>query len=168
MTAGIQRLELKIRVNLLTGLNRGKNPLIAISLELSTIEIDAVLRVDPLAMIFHQPIDAVKVSAFFIGRQRQNQIAIGLVILFLHANEVGDEDRVSLLHIVGAAPVEVAILLNKFKGIGRPVLAPRFDDVKMANEQDRLVLPSPMNARDKILFSIVWPINDDVVGGKSR
>src|SRR5580704_6302369 len=168
MTTGIQRLELKIRVNLLAGLNRGENPLISISLELSAIEIDAVLRVDPLAMIFHQPVDAVKIAAFLIGGQRQNQIAIGLVILFLHANEVGDEDRVSLLHIVGAAPVEVAILLNKFKGIGRPVLTPCFDDVKMANEQDRLVLPSPVNARDEVLLPIIRSIDDDVVAGKSR
>src|SRR5580704_901273 len=168
MTAGIQRFDLKIRVNLLAGLNRGENPLSAISLELSAIEIDAVLRVDPLAMIFHQPVDAVKIAAFFIGRQRQNQIAIGLVILSLHANEVGDQDRVAFLHIVGAAPEEVAILLDKFKRIGGPVLTPRLDDVEMPNKENRLALPCAVNARDEVLLPIIRSIDDDVVAGKSR
>ena len=167
MAAGIERFELKVGVDLFAGLNRGQHALVAVSLEFAAVEIDAVFGVDPVAMIFHQPIDAVEIAAFFVGGEREDQVAIGLVVLFLHANEVGDEDGVAFLHVVGAAAVEVAVFFNELKRIGGPVFAARFDDVEMADEEDRLALTGAVDAGDEIFLAVVGAGDDDVVAGEA-
>ncbi len=136
-------------------------------LEFAAVEIDAVFGVDPIAVIFHKPIDAVEIAAFFVGGQREDQVAIGLVVFFLHANEVGDEDRVAFLHVVGAAPVEVAVFLNELERIGGPVFAARFDDVEMADEEDRFALTGAVDARDEIFLAVVGAGDDDVIASEA-
>ena len=39
--------------------------------------IEHELGVDQVAMVFQQPVDAVEFAAFFIGSERQNDVAIG-------------------------------------------------------------------------------------------
>ena len=140
-----------------------QHALVAVSFEFAAVEIDAVFGVDPIAMIFHEPIDAVEIAAFFIGGEREDQIAVGLVVLFLHANEVGDEDGVAFLHVVGAAPVEVAVFFDELKGIGGPVFAARLDDVEMADEEDWFALAGAVDARDEIFLAVVGAGDDDVI-----
>jgi hypothetical protein len=45
-------------------------------------------------MIFQQPVDAVGRAAFFVGREREDQIARGPVALLFEADERGDQQRV--------------------------------------------------------------------------
>ena len=120
-----------------------------------------------VAVIFDEPIDPVEIAAFFVGGERENQIAVGLVVLFLHANELGDEDGVAFLHVVGAATVEVAVLFDELKRIGGPVFAAGFDDVEMSDEEDRFALAGAMDARDKIFLAVVGAGDDDVVAGEA-
>jgi hypothetical protein len=39
--------------------------------------VDGELGVNEVAMILHQPVDTVEGAAFFVGREREDQIAIG-------------------------------------------------------------------------------------------
>src|SRR5579872_7199453 len=141
--------------------------MVAISFEFAAVEIDAVFGVDPIAMIFDEPIDAVEIAAFLIGGERENQVAVGLVVLFFHANEVGDKDGVAFLHVVCAATVEVAGLFNKLKRVSGPVFAARFDNVEMADEEDRLALAGAVDAGYEIFLAVVGAGDDDVIAGEA-
>jgi len=59
MPAGIERFELKIDVNFFAGLNSREQPLVLVLFEFAGVEIDAVLRIDPVAMSPEQPVHAV-------------------------------------------------------------------------------------------------------------
>ena len=95
-------------------------------------------------MILQQPVDPVRVPALFIGRQRQDDVAIRLVSLAFEANERGHQDGVVDLHVLSAAAIEVAVLFDKLERIGGPILAPRFHDIQVADDQDRLQARGPV------------------------
>src|SRR5580693_1259883 len=99
-------------------------------------------------MVLDQPGDAVECAALFIGGERQDQVAIGLVMLLLQAKKGRDQKRVAILDVSCAAAVKVAVLLDELERVDRPVLAARFDDVQMAYEQQRFLRARAVNARD--------------------
>ena len=80
---------------------------------------------------------------------------------------VVDHDGVAVFHVLRAAAVEVAVLLDELKGIGRPVFAARFDHVEMPDQQHRLVLAAAVQAHDEVLLAVVRAQDLDVALGKS-
>ncbi len=99
------------------------------------VVIDDVLGIDQRAAIADQPVDAVIRSAFLIRRQREDEVAIEMRILLLQANHRRHHDRIAGLHVLGAATVEISILLDELERIGRPVLPTGFHDVEVPDEQ---------------------------------
>ena len=56
--------------------------------------VEAQLGVDQVALVLEQPLDAVvRSAALFVGRERDDDVAIGLEPFALVANEVRDPDR---------------------------------------------------------------------------
>src|SRR6185295_7859268 len=98
VAAGVEGFQLKVDVNLFAGLDGGAQALVAAFLELATVEVDAVLGVDQVAVILQQPVDAIVVAALFVGGEGENQVAIGSEIFFFQAHETGNQDGVALFH----------------------------------------------------------------------
>ena len=70
-----------------------------------------------------------------------------------------DERSVGILHILRAAPVVIAVLLNELERIGVPIGAQSLHNVNVAKKQDRLFggLACGANAHHEILFTRVRP-----------
>src|SRR6516162_4517728 len=64
VASGIHGFELIVRIQFLAGLKARQDPLASQTLELSAIEVDAVFGVNPVPVLFQQPIDSVGVSGF--------------------------------------------------------------------------------------------------------
>src|SRR6266705_2090092 len=77
------------------------------------------------------------------------------IAFFFQADEIGNENGVAVLHVLGSAAVKVAVFFDEFEWIGGPILAVRFDDVQVPDEQDGLVISSSVKANDEILLSLV-------------
>ena len=88
--------------------------------------------------LLHQPVGAVEFAAFLIGGEGQNQIALRLVAFAMQAQESGDQRGVGVLHVLRAAAVVVAVLLDELEGIGVPVGAQSLHHVNVAEEEHRL------------------------------
>src|ERR1700690_2867876 len=76
-------------------------------------------------------------------------------MLLLQAQERGDQKRVAVLDVSCAAAVKVAVLLEELERVHGPVLAARFDDVEMADEQQGFLRARAVNARDQVAFAVV-------------
>ena len=163
---GIQGFELEVDVNFFAGLNGRKNRFPILFFEFAPVQVDAILRIDPVAVRLQQPVDAVGRAALFVGGQRQNQVAVRHEALFLQANKVGDQDGVTFFHVFGASAVEIAVFFEKCEGIGSPVLAKRLDNIEMADKQDRFALPGASKAHHEILFAVARPGNVKIIFGK--
>src|SRR6185369_209277 len=91
------------------------------------IAIDRVFGVDEVAPMLDQPFDPVIVAALLVGGKREDQVAIGPVILLFKADEVGQQQRIVRLHIGRAASIEPAIGFPELKRIERPIFAAGID-----------------------------------------
>src|SRR5437870_11696475 len=87
----IQRLELKIDIDFFASLNRSENVLSIFFLEFATVKIDAVLRIDRIAVLFQQPVHAVRRASFFVGGLSESQIAVRQIAFLLQADGLRDE-----------------------------------------------------------------------------
>src|SRR6266699_1558665 len=103
--------------------------------EFACVQIDAIFGVNPVAMLVQQPVNAVERATFLIGGQRKNQVAVR----------------------------QRAVFLDEFEGIGGPVLAVRFDDVKVPDEQDGLAISGSAQTNDEILLPLVGTGDMDVL-----
>ena len=136
--AFVAHLEAEIREGLLTQ-RHVVGYALAIHQFTARALVQRVLGIDQLAIVFQQPIHAVvRAAAFFVGSQRHDQVAIGPEAFAAVANQVGDPDGRLRLVVHGAAPVEVAILLEQRKRIHGPVRAQGLHDVDVGQQQDRL------------------------------
>ena len=118
-------------------------------------------------MILEQPDDAVVGAGFFIGGQRENQIAIGAIAFFFQPNKIGDQNCVAVFDVFGAAAVEVAFLFDELERIGGPIFAAGFDNVEMADEQDRRANARAVNAHDKIAVARIGAEELHIAIGKA-
>ncbi len=109
------------------------------------IGINGELGVDQVAVVLDEPLDAVVLAALFVGRQRENQIALRLIALLLQAQKGRHQRGVAILHVLCAASVEVAVLFAENERVERPVGRLRFDHIEMPDEQNR-----PSGARSVI------------------
>ena len=104
-------------------------------------------------MLVDEPIDTVGGAAFLVGGQGEDEIARGLELFALHAQEGGDEGGVVALHVGGAATVEVAVLFAEDEGVEGPVGAAGFDDVEVSQEEDRAPGSRPEQADHEIALA---------------
>src|SRR5207247_6714262 len=118
--------------------------------------------------LVQQPVNAVERATFLIGGQRKNQVAVGQIAFFFQADEIGNENGVAVLHVLGSAAVKVAVFLDEFEGIGGPVLAVRFDDVQVPDEQDGLAISSSAQTDNEILLPLVGSRDMDVLLSETR
>ena len=77
VAAGIQGRQLEIGVLLFAGLDVHVHRLSVLGRDAARIRIQREFGIDQVAMVLEQPVDAIRLAAFFIGGERQNQVAIG-------------------------------------------------------------------------------------------
>ena len=117
--------------------------------------VERVFGVDPIAMIFDEPVDAaVGAAAFFVGGEGDDDVAIGLEAFLFVLNQVGDPDGGLGFVVAGAAAVEVAVFFGEHEGIDGPVFALGFDDVGVGEEEERLLLAGAVVADDEVAFFV--------------
>src|SRR5262249_14311343 len=82
-------------------------------------------------------------------------VAAGEPAFLLPADDVRHEDRRGLLHVLRAAAVEVAALLDEREGVEarRPVFLSCLDDVQMSDDQDRSALSPSRQTRHQVLLA---------------
>ena len=136
VSAVVGDFQLETEVDLFGGLHGHVDGLAVLDVAAAGIGIDAELGVDEVAMLFDEPIDAVGRAAFLVGGEGEDEIAGGLEVFALHAQEGSDEGGVVALHVGGAAAVEVAALLAEDEGVEGPIGAAGFDDVEVSEEED--------------------------------
>src|SRR5580693_3870775 len=144
----IFHLKLKVDVDLFAGLYGTIDFLALVAHKIAAVQIYAVLGLNPIAMMFEQPFDAVEVAAFFVGREREDEIAVGSETCFFQADKIRHEDGGAIFDVHSASAIEITFLFDKLKGIGGPVFAARFDDVQVGEKQDRFLLAASMQAHD--------------------
>ena len=132
------------------------------------IRVEREFGIDQVAVIFQQPIHAVRLSALLIGGERQDDVAVRDIAFLLQTNEIGDGNGIGFLHVLGAAPIEIAVLFHEFERIGGPILAPRLDHVEVTDDQNgarRRAGPSPI-AGNQISLTVIGPEDDNIGCGK--
>ena len=131
--------------------------------------VQRVLGIDEVSMILQEPIHPVRRAALFVGRERQDDVAIRNEPLLLQSNEIGDHDGIAGLHVLRAATVVVAVLLDELKRIGGPVLGSRFDHVEVADDENRPQPPTRLAAiaGDQVALPLVGPHHGDIGRGES-
>ena len=118
---------------------------------------------------FSSQADAVRFATFLVGSEGEDDVAVGDVAFALETDEGRDDVGVGILHVLGAAAVEVAILLDEGVGIGGPVGAAGFDYVFMADDEDGLELGAGRAAitDDEVLLAVVGAGEDEVPGSEA-
>src|SRR5215467_14522258 len=120
-------------------------------------------------MIGNEPIHAVEgAAAFFIGGERDDNVAVGLEAFFFVLNQVGKPDGGLGFIVAGAAAVEVAVALVELEGIHAPVFALGFDDVGVSEQEDGLQLAGSAITHDEIGFARIRAAEKNVGIGESR
>src|ERR1700721_2862087 len=155
MAAGIGRGKLKIGIQLFRRIHGHHYRLAAITEDSATVMIENDFSIDEITMVFHQPIDAIRLATLFVSRERKNDVTIGLESFFLEADQRRRHDGIATLHILRAAAVVKAVFLKENEGIDRPVLAVRFDYIEMSDQQKRLMFSCSAQTNDKIFLAIV-------------
>src|SRR6266436_1267728 len=167
MATSVQRFELKVHINFFAGLNSHEQTFVLILLKFAGVQVDAVFRIHPAAMLREQPVHAVERAALLIGGQSENQIAVRYVSFLFQADEIRDQDGIAFLHVLGAATVEVTVFLDEFEGIGGPVRAEGFDDVEVPDEKDGFAFSGSVKTRDEIFLAFVRPGYFDIARGEA-
>src|SRR5579862_3950861 len=167
VAAGIFHLELVIGVDLFASVDGHHHGLAVLRVDAAAVGIEDVFGVDQIAMIAEQPVDAIGIAALFVGGKRDDDVAIRAIVFLGEANQRGDVDRVAVLHVLRAAAVGVAVFFDELEGIGGPIEAWGFDDVEMADHQDRAVGSGAAKARDHIFATDAWAEDLDVARGNS-
>src|SRR5947209_13121188 len=136
--------------------------------EFTCVQIDAIFRVNPVAMLVQQPVNSVERATLLIGGQRKNQVAVRQIAFFFQADEIGNENGIAVLHVLGSAAVKVAVFFDEFEWIGGPILAVRFDDVQVPDEQDGLAISGSVKANDEVLLPLVGTGDVEVLLSETR
>ena len=76
VAARVGHLEVEVLVDLLAGLHL-VGEVLALAHVAAAAFVDRELGVDQILVVLHQPLGAVEVAAFLVGRERENQVAVG-------------------------------------------------------------------------------------------
>src|SRR6185437_5929236 len=141
VAAGVGDFEAIVLRGLLTGLDLESDPVpLVVQLAPGTL-IESELRIDELALMLAEPLRSVEGAAGFLtAREGELQGAARLEVLLFEANQRIDPDRRLGLVVDGAARVKVTVLLDELERIAGPVLALRFDDIDVSEQQNRFQL----------------------------
>ena len=167
VTTRVGRHQLIVAVDLLRAIELIVQRLAVVADDRGAIVVEHEFGVDELAMVLQQPVDAVRAAALLVRGEREDDVAIGAEAFLLHADEGRHHDGVAVLHILRAAPVEVAVLFDELERIGRPVLAPRLHHVEVPDQQYRLVLTRTAKPHHHVFLAGVRPENGDVAVRKT-
>ena len=132
----------------------------------AAVGVERELRVNQIAMIAQQPFDTVRATGFFVGRERQNDVPVGMKILFAQTNERRDHDGVGRFHVLRAAAVEISVAFEKMKRIDRPFVAPRFDHIEMADQKDWAARAGAAQSRHQVSFARIRAQHLRIARGK--
>src|SRR6266567_4069299 len=122
MAAGVGDHKLIIRIDFLAGNYLHFDRLALLSPNRKVVGVNHKFRINQITMILDQPVNTVELATFFISRKGENDIAIRNETPLLHLDEGGDHNRSAVFHILCAAAIKIAILLDKLKRIGSPIL----------------------------------------------
>ena len=167
MAAGVGHFEAEVLEHFLARLHF-VGQVLALAHVAAAAFVDREFGVDQVLVVLHEPVDAVEIAAFFVGREREDQIAVGDEAFLLQPNHVGDELRRHRLVVARAAAIEPAVLLEKGERIERPVLALRLDDVEVREEQQRPPRAGAVIADDEVVLARIGAEEVDVGVRKSR
>src|SRR5258707_7268552 len=99
----------------------------------------------------------VRTAAFFIRGQCDDDVAIRLESLAFVADQIRDPHRRLRLVVAGAAPVEIAVLLDELERIRAPVLALRLDHIRVGKQQNPPSRAPTLRSYDENLPCPEWP-----------
>ena len=158
MAAFALGLGAKTRIGLLAGLHRHAQTASFFDLSAASVQVQAVGCVDPIAMIGHQPVDAVGVSAFLVRGESHNDVAAGHEALAPQANQCVDKLGHAALHVERPASIEEAIAFGQPEWVQTcgPSIFRRVDHVEMRNQQDRLGCTLPAQPHHQVLLVGAW------------
>ena len=137
VSARVLHRQRERRVDFFGGLHIERGHLSASQFASAGVDVDGVVGIDEVAAVRQQPRDAVVGSAFFVGRQREDQIAVGHPLFLSQSNERRDERRRPAFQVERPAAVEVAVLFGQDERVHGPVFAPCLDDVEVGDEERR-------------------------------
>src|SRR5215472_10394720 len=100
--------ELEVDIVLFAGLHTQQQSLAFLPLEAATIGVDAVFGIDQNPMILQKPLHTVRLAAFFIGGESQDEIPPWYPAFLLQPDEIGNQKGIAPFYIGGAATVEVS------------------------------------------------------------
>src|SRR5216683_4512946 len=138
VAAGVLCGELEVAVELFSGFDDHDDGLAVLGVDAAGVGVDGYFGSDELGAVLEEPVDAVGLAALLVGGEGEDEVAVGDEALTLEADEVGDEDGVAVFHVLGAAAVEVAVLLDELEGVGGPLGLWCFDYVEVADDEDGL------------------------------
>src|ERR1700722_2498778 len=138
MSAWIRRRNSIVGIQLFSSFNPHADSVALLQFGPTRIWIDHELSVDQLTMIFEKPVDAIRLSSFFISGQRKNDVAIRHKPLAPQPDKTLNHRGIAIFHILSAAPIKVAVLLNKLKRIGSPIRALGLNHIDMPYQQNSL------------------------------
>src|SRR6476646_6562918 len=162
MSAIALYLEPKVNIVLFTGLHAQEQALAFFSFKVTGIGVDAVFGVDPVAMIFGEPLHTIGLPAFFIGGESNDQVALWDPAFFFQADEIRDQDGIALLDVRRAATIKEAIHFIELEWVHGPVLAQGFHHIKVSKKKDGLPLTASVQANDEVLLVGQRPIDMDI------
>ena len=138
-----------------------------IAQDAAAVVIENYFGIDEFAMVLYQPVNTILLAALFVGSQSENDVAVGDVTFLLKADQRGEHNGIAALHILRAAAVIEAVLLDEAEGISSPVLAMSFHYIEVADEQQGFIFPCSAQPNDEILLAVVRAKNLHIGLGKT-
>ncbi|MDT4843942.1 hypothetical protein FQZ97_778810 [compost metagenome] len=169
MAAHVARLEHVGGVHLLGHLHAVQVRLAAAQLAAAAF-VDAELGLQQLGLVVDEPEGAVaqRVAALLVGRERQDDVALGLEAFLLELPQHGDQRRGHGLVVDGAARREVAAGFLQLEGVGLPVFAAGLDHVDVGQQQQRLLAAVALEAQHQVPLLREGLEDLDVAGREAR
>ena len=169
MAAAIGDCDLVIGVDLFGCLDFGHDGPSVLEFYAAGIRVDHIGCIHQVAMLAHQPVSAVELAAFFVGCEREDQVALRLISLAMQTQKRRHQRGVGVLHVLRAAAVEITVLLNELKRIGGPIGAQGLHYVYVAEEENGLFGWGSGSAKadNEILFAVIRAEEMNVLGRES-
>ena len=165
---GIGHRELKIGIQLFGSVYTHHHRLAVIAQNAPAVVVENELSVHKIPMVLQKPVDAVRRAAFLVGGERENNVTVGYIPLFLEADQSNRHDGIPALHILRAAAIVEAVFFDELEWIGCPIFAMRLDNIEMTDQQDGFLRAAPVEAYDQIFLAIIGTENVKVALDKSR
>src|SRR6266699_4668662 len=119
--ARISHLEAEALIHLFARLNAILEVLAVFDQTLAPL-IKREIGIHEIPIIFQKPLHTVVIAAFFISRERDDQVTIRFIVFLPHTNESRDPSS-GLGYVVRRSPaIEVTVSFCKRERIERPVL----------------------------------------------